>query len=152
MAIEGLEILMSRLHGLSELLRAQGTESDLIAGLDGDLPKLLIYFEQGSAFLTCIPMDEDDSMEHFVLDLSAEIALPGVSYVKRQTICDLFSRSSMGGLAFLSEQDDSIYYRWVLPEAGLPVTDETFLYFISLFAEYLGVLNDYAERISAIDD
>lgn len=57
MAIEGLEILMSRLHNLSGLLRTQNIESDLIAGLDGDLPKLLIYFEQGDAYLTYVPMD-----------------------------------------------------------------------------------------------
>lgn len=152
MAIEGLEILMSRLDGLQRLMHTQKVESDLLAGLDGDLPKLLIYFEQGDAQLTCVPMDEDGSMAHFTLDLSAELALHGVSYVKRQTICDLFNRISMAGMAFLSEQEDGIFYRWVLPEAELPTSDETFLYFVSLFAEYLGRLNDFAAQVSAIDD
>lgn len=152
MAIEGLEILMSRLHGLQQLMRTQNIESDLLAGLDGDFPKLRIYFEQGDAQLTCIPMDEDGSMAHFMLDLSAELALPGVSYVKRQTICDLFDSISMAGLAFLSGQEDRICYRWALPEAKLPASDETFLYFVHLFAEYLGRLNDFAAQISAIED
>ncbi len=152
MAIEGLEFLMNRLDGLSRLLRTQKIESDLLGGLDGDLPKLLIYFEQGNAYLSCVPMDGDDSMEHFVLDLSAEIQLPGMSYVKRQTLCDMFSRVSMGGMAFLSEADDSIFYRQVLPEAVLPTSEETFLYYISLYAEYYDVLQEYAERISAVDE
>ncbi|MCD8195806.1 MAG: hypothetical protein LUE24_01315 [Lachnospiraceae bacterium] len=152
MAIEGLEILMSRLDGLSRLLRTQNIESDLLGGLDGDLPKLFIYLEAGDAYLSCVPMDQDDSMEHFVLDLGAEIRLPDMSYVKRQTLCDMFSRISMGGMAYLSEADDSVFYRWVLPEAVLPTSEETFLYFISLYAEYYGVLREFAERISAASE
>ena len=147
MAIKGLEIMMSRLDTCGEWLRARQIASDLLAGMDGDVPVLLIYLEQGDAQLACLPMDDDDSMEHFLLDLRAELPLPGMDYVQRQTVCDLFGGISMAGLAYLSASADAVICRQVLPEAVLPTSEETFLYFVELFAQYLGTLKELAERV-----
>ena len=147
MAVQGLEILMSKLHYFSTLLKTEGVESDLIGGLDGDLPILMIYFEQGDVQLTCIPGDDDGSMSHFLLELRTDIPVQEENFLRKQTVCDLFSDESLGGLAYLSTQENAIVYRQVLPEAVLPVSEETFLYFVKTYAEYLGVLNHFIAQI-----
>ena len=147
MAIQGLEILMSKLYHFSTLLKTQGIESDLIGGLDGDLPILMIYFEQGDVQLSCIPGDNDGSMAHFLLELRTDIPVTEENFLRKQTVCDLFCEESLGGLAYLSTRENAIVYRQVLPEAVLPVSDETFLYFTKTYADYLGVLNAFIAQI-----
>lgn len=147
MAIQGLEILMSKLHHFSALLKTVGIESDLIGGLDSDLPILMIYFEQGDVQLTCIPGDNDGRAAHFLLELRTDIPVQEEDFLRKQTVCDLFCEESLAGLAYHSTQENAIVYRQILPEAILPVSDETFLYFVQTYADYLGLLNAFIAQI-----
>jgi hypothetical protein len=152
MAIEGLEIMMSRLDGCRELLAAQQIESDVMVGMDGDLPILMMYFEQGDVQLTCLPMDTDDRMEHFLLELRTEPSLPNLDDIGRSTLCELFDDLSLAGYAYMSGDDGTVIYRQMMPEAILPTGDQTFLYFVELYVQYLGVLLELAGRIAAAEN
>lgn len=143
MAIEGLEILMSKLHHCTQLLAHEGVEADLIGGLDGELPLLLVYFPQGDAQLTCLPVDNDGSMTRFVWNFTVQIDLPDAAFLQKQTVCDLFDEESLAGFAYLAGDGGAIVYRQVLPEVAMPVSDEVFLYFARMYAEYLGVLHAF---------
>ena len=151
MAIFGLEILMSRLHHFSALLREDGIESDILAGMDNDLPVLMIYFPAGTAQLSCLPMDQDDSFAHFILDIRTVLPVPGTNAAQRQTICDLFSQVSLAGLAYRAVDAAEILCRQILPEAQLPTSDETFRYWMSLYAENLGVLQNFIAAVTGGD-
>lgn len=155
MAIFGLEILMSKLSELSELVRAMGYECDVIAVTDG-LPRAQFYLRESNepditvydtVQISFIP-PEDDSFSHFIINAVTELDAAGQDYSALQASCDVFNLATTSGFACLSGNMEKLVYRAVLPEVGMPVAPEVMDFFIKSYVEGFLALRQLISRAS----
>lgn len=155
MAIPGLEILMSKLAQLSELIKAIGYECDVIGITDG-LPRAQFYLRRpeetdvtkyDTVQLTYIP-PEDDSFSHFIINTVTELSIEEQGYSRAQAACDVFNLATTAGFACISGSLDKIIYRAMLYEVAMPVSDETMQFFIETYISGLNTLKQLLQSAS----
>lgn len=144
MAAFGLEILMTKLPDLAELIKAMGYECDVIAVSD-NLPRVQFYIRSpeetdvtvyDTVQVTYIP-PEDDSFSHFLINAVTELDAGAYELQRLQMVCDIFNLATVSGFVCLNADFSSVVYRAVLPEVGEPVSTDVMAFFLRSYIDGL---------------
>lgn len=139
MAIFGLDILMSKLDALLEILIGDGYDAEIIGRIN-DLPLLQCYLRQSGGDemsadileITYLPANEE-TLDEFGINFHCLLDVQGRNYQVLQAACDAYNSVTTGGFGYLSDEGRVLNCRSVLPEAGIPIEADVFLLFVKMF-------------------